>query len=206
MRLYCTVAAVLGWFFLALQFFVGGNGQSLGTAWNFFSYFTILSNILAAATLTAAAIGGGAAWPARPRFATPVALYMTVTGLVYAFILAELWNPQGWLLLADTGLHDLMPALYGLFWLALVSKGSLTLGRLPAWMAFPLLYGSYSLVRGAFVGWYPYPFLNVGQLGYGRVLMNMAILLIAFLVLGTVFILLDRALGLALPLRRQRPS
>ncbi|HVV95477.1 MAG TPA: Pr6Pr family membrane protein [Hyphomicrobiales bacterium] len=206
MRPYCTVAAALAWFFLALQFFVGPSWQSLGAAWNFFSYFTILSNILSAATLTAVALGGSTAWPARPKVATAVALYMTVTGLVYTFILAKLWNPQGWLFVADAGLHYVMPVVYDLFWLAFVAKGALTLGRVPAWLIFPLLYGIYSLVRGPFVAWYPYPFIDVSQLGYGRVAANMAILLIAFLVLGAVFVALDRALGLVPTLRRQRAS
>jgi hypothetical protein len=28
------------------------------------------------------------------------------------------------------------------------------------WLAYPVLYLVYSLVRGAFVDWYPYPFIN----------------------------------------------
>jgi hypothetical protein len=127
---------------------------------------------------------------------------MTVTGLVYTFILASLWNPQSWLFVADAGLHYVMPVLYDLFWLAFVAKGTLAQRSVASWLVFPLLYGFYSLARGPFAAWYPYPFIDVNALGYGRVAINMVAMLVGFLVLGGILLAIDRGLGRA-PLRQR---
>lgn len=52
----------------------------------------------------------------------------------------------------------------------------------------------YSLIHGAVTGYYPYPFLDVTQLGYQRVLLNMAALTAVFALLGLVLVGIDRML------------
>ena len=37
------------------------------------------------------------------------------------------------------------------------------------WLLVPLTFFAYSLIRGAIVDWYPYPFIDVGLHGYGKV-------------------------------------
>jgi hypothetical protein len=37
---------------------------------------------------------------------------------------------------------------------------------------FPLAYFAFSIVRGAIIDWYPYTFVDVSTLGYGKVLLN----------------------------------
>ena len=58
-----------------------------------------------------------------------------------------------------------------------------------------------SLIHGAVTGFYPYPFLEVTQLGYERVLLNMGVLTAAFAVLGLILVGTDRLLG-AVELRK----
>jgi hypothetical protein len=50
-------------------------------------------------------------------------------------------------------------------------------------------------VRGAALGIYPYPFLDVAKLGYVPVFMNAAALLAVFFVLGTALTAIDQALS-----------
>ena len=197
MRVSCAAAAAIGWFSLVLQYVVGNAYQSPALTLNFFSYFTILSNILAATMLTVAALRPEEPrpWLTRPRAATAIALYMTVTGLVYVFILQSLWNPQGWAFVADSGLHHVMPVLVVLCWLAFVPKGTLAPRAVPAWLIFPLLYGVYSLARGPFADWYPYPFIDAGKLGYSQTALNIVLLLVGFIVLAGIYVALDRALA-----------
>ena len=54
---------------------------------------------------------------------------------------------------------------------------------------------AFSLLHGAITGFYPYPFLAVGHLGYERVLLNMGVLMAAFAVLGLILVGIDRLLG-----------
>lgn len=56
-------------------------------------------------------------------------------------------------------------------------------------------FRAYSLARGPWTGFYPYPFLDVGVLGMPRVLANMAVMSIVFAGLGLALILIDRLLG-----------
>ena len=60
-----------------------------------------------------------------------------------------------------------------------------------AWLIYPLVYLPYVLVRGASTGRYPYPFLDVGDLGLGVVLVNTVVLTIVFLILGELFVAAD---------------
>jgi len=47
--------------------------------------------------------------------------------------------------------------MYVAYWLIFVPKGSLRWKDALFWLPYPLLYFCYSLIRGAAVGWYPYP-------------------------------------------------
>ena len=74
-------------------------------------------------------------------------------------------------------------------------KGTLRLFDQVYWQIYPFLYVCYTLTRGAMIGTYPYPFLNVTQDGYEGVLLNSLILLGLFLTLGTGLIIVDWVLG-----------
>ncbi len=44
-------------------------------------------------------------------------------------------------------------------------------------------------------GYYPYPFINVAEFGYDKILINMAVLVLVFLGLGLALIGIDRRMG-----------
>ena len=71
-----------------------------------------------------------------------------------------------------------------LFWIFFVPKAGLRWKHSLLWLSYPVAYFAYIMVRGAVVGWYPYPFIDAGALGYSRALINALILLVGFLVLG----------------------
>ena len=55
-----------------------------------------------------------------------------------------------------------------------------------------LAYLVYALVRGAITGTYFYPFLDAGALGLGQVLINSAVLSVAFLAAGAAVVATGR--------------
>lgn len=164
------------------------KGQSgWGAAANFFSYFTILSNLLVAASFAAP----GAFWrSARTRGA--VTLYIAVVGLVYELVLRRLWHPQGAQFMADLLLHDAVPLAAVAHWLFLRERGALKGPDPIAWLLFPAAYLVYALLRGATTGWWAYPFIDASILGYARVLLNAAVLMAVFLGLGFGMVAWDR--------------
>ncbi|WP_283136526.1 Pr6Pr family membrane protein [Rhizohabitans arisaemae] len=132
-----------------------------------------------------------------------VTLYITVTGLVFHFVLAGGANP--FILLLDgagsvpkeTGtflLHYVVPLMAVANWFAFESGGRLRRRHAVVWLASPVVYLAVILIRGACfaVDRYPYPFLDVTRLGYALVARNSAGMAVCFYALGLLYVALDR--------------
>jgi len=192
---------MLGWAALLLQFWltmqrtVAGGGTMLDGVATFLAYFTILTNILAAITLSVAARPAPAAARGFFRQASVrsgIALSMLVVGIVYNLVLRGLWEPRGWQLAADVVLHDIMPVVFTGFWLLAVRGAGLEWRDIPRWLVYPVAYFAYAVARGSVSGAYPYPFIDVAILGPGRVVFNAIAMLVGFAALGAVLIMIDR--------------
>lgn len=196
-RIYAAVFAALGWFALIGQYVVAYADTPAGI-WNYISFFTIQSNVLVALTLTSAALApqsGFARLMSRPGVATATAVYITVTGLVYYFILSKLWILEGWPKHFDHIFHYVIPTAFVLYWLLWIRKGTLHLHIVPAILGPPLLYGVYTIARGAVVTWYPYPFVDVTKLGYPHVFINIGGFVVFFALVATIYVLIDHVVG-----------
>jgi hypothetical protein len=199
---YRALAGAVCAFSVGIQywFFVRGlSGAALvADTVKFLSYFTILTNILAAAALLlplAAPQSSPARFLSRPSVRTAIAGYIIVVGVVYYLLLRNLGDAEGWPLFFERGLHYLTPPLFVLDWLLFVPKGRVVWWNGVACLGFPALYAVWTLVNGALTGWYPYPFMDVGDLGYPSVLANIAGLVVAFLLLDLALVGIDRWLG-----------
>jgi hypothetical protein len=124
-----------------------------------------------------------------------MAIYIAIVGITYSLLLRHLWNPKGPQRVCDILLHDLVPALYVAYWLLFVPKGALRWKDVFYWLPYPLIYFCYSLIRGAAVGWYPYPFIDASKLGYLQVLANAATLVCAFLAVSLLAVAIGRWTG-----------
>ena len=198
--LYAAAGALVGLMALALQLWLllqietGKGGTALDAVVAFFSFFTILSNVLVIVVYGASLLG-------RPRFfvrpgvQTAVGLYIIIVGLVYALVLQQLWDPKGLAKLADVALHYVAPVLYVIYWLVFVDKSALAYRHIPAWLVFPVVYAVYAMVRGLATGIYAYPFLEIPNLGVARVGLNVVVLVAAFAVVGALLVAAGRALS-----------
>jgi hypothetical protein len=157
---------------------------------NFFSFFTIQSNIIAIVVLL---IGGMLAWQGASDdkiawLRGAAALYMTMTGIIFAVLLSDL-DPSLQLTLpwVNVVLHYLMPLVLFMDWFLLPPGKRISFGRGLLWVVYPVAYLAYTFVRGSRTDWYPYPFLNVAQHGYGQVVTSC--LVISAGVVGVVWVL-----------------
>lgn len=200
-RRYMTVAALMGWFALALQLYLviarspAGLGALAAAIVSFFSFFTILTNLLVALVLSFSRCSTTSQWGSflsRPSVQTATATYIAIVGAVYSALLRELWNPVGAQKLADVLLHDAMPLIYVLFWVIWVPKDELRWKDAVTWLVYPAGYLVYLSVRGAFTDLYPYHFIDVTVLGYPRVLMHAVLFFILFLSVGLVAVAVGR--------------
>ena len=192
---YRVVVSALGWFAIILQYWLIASTRSGPdlVAWtiNYFSFFTTIGNILVALAMTLPWLAPRsrlAQWLLRPSVRTVIVAYIIVVGLVYHLMLRNLYNPQGWRLACVIILHYVIPPLFIIDWLAFVQKRHLSWKILFGALALPVLYIAWTLVHGAFTGFYPYPFINVARFGYAQVLMTIGAMIAAFvgLVLGLV--------------------
>jgi hypothetical protein len=141
---------------------------------NFFSYFTILSNVFVSIVFVMSAYYlavGRKPTPSEDVLRGASVLYMAVTGIVYATLLSgiEVDLSLSWV---NAQLHYIMPIVVVLDWLYQPQRSKLTVRRILPWLFFPALYLAYCLVRGPFANWYPYPFLDPAQTGgYGGVIL-----------------------------------
>ena len=200
--LYRSLAALVGWFALALQYWLVMTGDigpdPFNRTINFFSYFTILCNILAALAMTLPVIAPDSAMARyfeRPGVRTAIATYIIVVGVTYHLILRHTWDPQGWAKVADQLLHYVTPALFVLDWLVFVAKRDVDWKNAFVALVFPLIYLGWTFLHGAQTGFYPYPFIDVDKLGLEKVLVNAGGMVAAFLVLGLVLIAIGRVAG-----------
>lgn len=204
MRIYAAIGACLGWFALLLQLYLmlvqspAHGAARLGTVIAFFSFFTVLTNLFVALVFTAVGFRPAGPWGQflrRPAVQASAVVYIAVVGVVYWQFLKHLWDPQGAQWLADTLLHTWLPLGYVLYWFVFAPRDGLRWTDAVVWLAYPGVYLIYILARGAASGLYPYPFIDVGDLGYGTVFVHAALLLLVFLGLGLTIVGVGRRMG-----------
>jgi hypothetical protein len=162
---------------------------------NFFSFFTIESNVASAVVLLIGAAlivtrkGGDPQW--FTIFRATIVTYMVVTGVVYNLLLRNVELPQGttvpW---SNEVLHVVAPLWMLLDWLFAPGRRELVWRTIWVVIVFPLVWVVYTLVRGPITPneltgatyWYPYPFLDPHLSANGYLSVAFYVILIAVVV------------------------
>jgi hypothetical protein len=165
------------------------NGNASFSSGNFFSFFTIQSNILAATMLVLTAL-------VRPdersrvfdALRGAVTFYITITGVVFALLLSGLQEDlDTHIAFVNFVVHYLTPVVLVVDWLIDPPRHRLGLRIALAWLAYPLAWFVYTLARGRSTDWYPYPFVDVTRHGYGGVLVRGVVFALAFAIGAVMF-------------------
>jgi hypothetical protein len=159
------------------------------------SFFTIQSNILSAVVSAQVArdpARDGSGW----RVLRLAALFgITVTGIVYATVLAAIHEPHGWRETTSNAIfHYLVPIGMVLGWLLFGPRPRISASVVGWALVWPVLWFAYTLLRGEVTEWYPYPFVDVATQGYGRVLLNAVAVTAVLAAVSTLYAWLDRRL------------
>ncbi len=94
-------------------------------------------------------------------------------------------------MLADRLLHVIVPLFALTGWLAFGPRNRVHRADLGPFLVVPVLWLVYTLVRGAFVDWYPYPFIDAGELGYSLIAVNSVVISGLMLGLAVLALWLD---------------
>jgi hypothetical protein len=215
-----VLAAIVTQFVTSVSSTSRAGGSVAALVANFFSFFTIDSNVIACVVLGMGAVlllvrrGDDPVWFTALRAAAVT--YMVTTGVVYNLLLRGISLAQGttveW---ANEVLHVIGPLYLLLDWLFAPGRIPLSLRTVWGIAAFPIVWALYTLVRAPLAAdpvtgkqpWYPYPFLNPHTSANGYLSVSFYVLLIAVVILfvgyGVVWVSRrwrgDRALPVASP-------
>ena len=163
----------------------------------FFSFFTTLSNLFSAIVLIAGAIylirRSDPTETTEIIRGTAVAAIATA-GLAFSLLLSHL--DSGMVPWINFVVHYLTPVIMVLDWLIQPPKAKLALRHIWLWLIFPIAYLAYSLIRGAFINWYPYWFTdpNKSPGGWTGVVFISAAITIGFLIVSSALLWLGNKL------------
>ena len=204
--IYCTLALV-------------GSVACLGIfddvknfRWDFYIYFTNLSNFLCFGVMLTALIQTAKRKEDGFVTATPLLKFIGMLGILLTFLVfnfmlagAEGRDPQLNWRIGSITFHVVLPILYIADWFLFYERKKCTWHYPIASISFPLAYAIFLLIHAAILGFdtsiltptgstliYPYFFVNLEKLGVPGVLMWIGILSVAFVAIGFAFYGLDR--------------
>lgn len=197
MRNYLDITRfLLGWLAIIVQFILMIQNRQADipeTIIRFFSFFTILTNILVSLYFTSRISifkNTSLSKLSNSGNLTALTAFILVVGLVYQFILRGTWQPTGLQRIIDELLHSAIPLFVFLYWLKFANKTDLIFKNIKIWLWYPIGYFLYVIIRGHFSNFYPYPFVNVIEIGYSQVFINAVIISLFFLFIMWVLILI----------------
>jgi hypothetical protein len=165
-RVVVAISAVVA---MVYQLFNLSEGGSDHPAVDFFSFFTIQSNIFGVVILLISVQRSRQGVPSSPTFDLlrgAAVLYLATTGVVYGLLLngyqEELQTVIPWV---NTIVHRITPLYLVADWLIAPPRSRIEFPRAFKWLIYPAVYLIYSLIRGPIADWYPYPFLDPDRAG-----------------------------------------
>jgi hypothetical protein len=189
-KLAAALVAIACWAGLAVQFSATYSHQHevAATLWILARFFTVLTNLLLALIMTGVAVGGRV----PPFILGGITLSILLVGIVYAALLAGLHQLHGPALLADVLLHKVSPVLTALWWLLFAPRAKLRWSAPWWWVLYPVAYFAYAVARGQIDHRYPYPFMDVGTLGWLQTALNAGGIAMSFIIAGWALVWIDR--------------
>lgn len=168
---------------------------SLNVINEYFSYFTVLSNIFISFIFIVFGVVG-----VRKALKIgivrllygPAVLYMSITGVVFWTILHGGAGHIQLLPWVNMVLHGVTPIAAFLGWVIFSQRDRIDYSNAYKWLLFPLFFVAYTLLRGLVVNWYPYAILNpVKAGGYIGVAGYVSEIVIGAYIMGIILIFVN---------------
>lgn len=192
------ILSIIGWFALILQYYltIENTTNSFTEAnFRFFTYFTILTNLIVTIYFTCLALKNQREEYENSGILTAITVYITVVGFIYQVILRAGFPPTFLQIIANELVHSVIPVFTIIFWYLYGNKKDLHYNMIPKWTIYPICYLLLILIRGHFSGFYPYPFVNVTNLGLSKVLINSLWISIFFIAVSVLYIKIGKVLS-----------
>lgn len=158
------------------------------TTFQIASFFTFWTNLLIAVycTLQLTQKKGSGIF-SQVETLTALTVFIFIVGLVFHLLLRGVFDMSGLKWVISEVHHTIVPVGMLILWFLSDDKKRGKFQKLLLWLIYPLLYVGYVLLWGSYSQFYPYPFLHVADLGWSRVLLNSAGLLVLMMGLFLLF-------------------
>lgn len=177
---------------------LGYAGQGfLGRIFDFFTYFTIWSNIIVAIVMWMLVANPNRDGKVFRVLRLDAVLMISVTGIIYQALLAASAHNTGLEVVTNLFEHILTPIVTVLVFLIVGPRRQLRWIDIPLALILPIGWAIFALIRGAIIHAYPYGFLNVDKYGLGAVLLTVVEIAIFGVILSAIYLGLDRLLSLS---------
>ena len=182
-RKFEAIGLIMGWFAVIGQFVLLILNRQAGipeTIIRFFSFFTILTNIMVALYFTMSYLNSKKNplnFFVSNGALTALTTFILIVGLVYQVSLRHIWNPTGLQFVVDELLHTVIPIYLLIYWFRYSNKSDLESKSVLSWLLYPMIYAMFIFLRGNISGYYPYPFLNIPEIGINSAIFNIGIIL-----------------------------
>ncbi len=193
-RMAAGALAAIGWVGLGLYVVAEAatqKGDWLAAVWTNLGFLTDLSNLLLAVVMTGVALGVRPL--SRPHVVGWAIAAIATVGVGFWLIGGRLVIGQS--ALEDILLHGVTPWAGLLFWLVFAPKGGLRWRRSLFWLAWPIGYFAYAMVRGAVTGSYAYGFLDPAKSSVTNIAITVGMITAVFAVWSLILLLLDRVMA-----------
>jgi hypothetical protein len=180
--------------------------------WDFYTYFTNISNFLCLGVMIVALIQTAKKREDSYVTAAPALKFVGMLGILLTFLVFNLMlagaagrDPQLNWRIGSLTFHVVLPIMYIADWFLFYERKKCKWYYPIVSATFPLAYAIFLLAHAAALGFntsiltptgavliYPYFFVNLDTQGLPGVLMWIAVLAVAFIAIGYIFFLLDR--------------
>ena len=194
--IYRVFFAGLSWFtFIASAVNYGLVYGPILEWFNRFKSFTYQTNLIVTIWLTLAVL-----WYNKPETLEKITgllkgaftLYITITFLFFAVLLAPIYQPTGFAAFSNLIFHYITPIAFIVDWILTETKLRYKWSDLPYWIIYPICYLVFSFIHGTFTGNYFYFFLDISELGILGYTLFVSVLITVGLVLGSLYIAVNR--------------
>jgi len=117
-----------------------------------------------------------------------------VIGVVFNILLGDPTSAAYWNNFPSVCLHLLTPVLYSIYFFATRPVRKVTAGGIQCSILLPYLYIALIYIRHLITedSWFPYFFLDINRIGWGGAIGWIIALTISFILIGVIFIYIDK--------------
>lgn len=195
-KVYDVIGLLISWFAVIAQFVLmlqNRQADILETIIRFFSFFTILTNTLVALYFTVRVFkikSNPIAFLNKIGSITAITVFILLVGIVYQVVLRSIWKPEGLQKIVDEFLHTIIPLFVLIYWLIFSKREDTNFNTFKIWLIYPFFYFIFITIRGFFTEFYPYPFVNIKEIGLLQTGINFVIItMFIFFLFVTLFLI-----------------